>query len=273
MLQAVDQTTNFQRAAGKAAVAFEHKNGQTRLSSLHQAGCLKAVIPQNHHDRPDIVLVNTSGGLTGGDHLSQSFQIGENAKACCTTQAAERIYKATHGSARIENSVEIGSGGSFEWLPQETILFDHSSMNRSMKVDMAANARCLLLESFVLGRTAMGETLSEGHHKDTWKVYRDGKLVRMEALEFDVADDLDKSATLADAVAFSTLVYVAPDAEARRDESRTFFAGETVDVAVSAWDGCLVIRAKSENSQNLRTTLTRYLKQFCDYPLPRVWHM
>ena len=40
------------------------------------------------------MLINTAGGLTGGDRIGFSVTVGDAAEAIVTTQAAERIYRA-----------------------------------------------------------------------------------------------------------------------------------------------------------------------------------
>ena len=60
----------MQRSHGKAMVRFALRGDQTRLRDLAQSGSAKAMLPRVWGHVPEVVFLNTSGGLTGGDALS-----------------------------------------------------------------------------------------------------------------------------------------------------------------------------------------------------------
>ncbi len=78
-----------QRAYGRLRVAFERRGDITALAVLRQEGCLKA-----RHPRPEpgsiaeTVLLNTSGGITGGDDLGLDIRAGGGTRLIATTPAA-----------------------------------------------------------------------------------------------------------------------------------------------------------------------------------------
>lgn len=272
MLDTVN-TENFQRARGRAHVGVIAREGETRLSDLHQSGCVKALLPRNHATRTDAVLINTAGGVTGGDRLRFSAHAGAGAALCLTTQTAERIYKSPGGHGEIISEFTIGAGSALDWLPQETILFDGSALRRRLDVQMDKTASVLLLEPIVLGRRAMGETLAECCFSDQWRVTRGGRLAYADALRITDPTRLNGRAALGANRAFATLVYIAPDAEPRCEQMRSLLKFDDVTTAASAWNGCLVARFAAPDAQPLRTALIKTLTQFRDHPLPRVWHM
>jgi urease accessory protein len=265
--------TPLQRAKGRAHLGFVVKAGKTKLSDLHQSGSVKALLPRNHAARIDGVLVNTAGGVTGGDHLQYSAELSEGAELCLTTQTAERIYKASADTGRIETNFKLGAKAALDWLPQETILFEGSALARKITVEMDDTSSVLLLEPIVLGRKAMGETLKRCVLTDQWRVKRGGKLAYADALRITDPTRLNGAATLGTHRAFATLVYIAPDAEARRDYMRSLLNFDAVTAATSAWNGCLVTRFIAADAQPLRAALISTLTQFRAHPLPRVWHM
>ncbi|MEM6728449.1 MAG: hypothetical protein AAF618_08110, partial [Pseudomonadota bacterium] len=61
----------MQRAKGRAHVAY--RDG--RLTHLSQAGCAKVMLPRSHTPHPEGIFLNTSGGLTGGDHIALSGEV------------------------------------------------------------------------------------------------------------------------------------------------------------------------------------------------------
>src|SRR5260370_30305971 len=92
--------------------------------------------------------------------------------------------------------LDIAAGGELAWLPQETILFDRARLRRTIEVDLAANARLLLAEAVIFGRSGMGETVADGFLLDRWRVRRGGRLIHAETLRLDgtIAAKLAQSA-------------------------------------------------------------------------------
>ncbi|WP_316863200.1 urease accessory protein UreD [uncultured Cohaesibacter sp.] len=264
---------DLQRARGKAALGFGLRDGRTVLSDLHQSGCVKALLPRNHASRVDAVLINTSGGVTGGDRLDYCARLEEGASLCLTTQTAERIYKSSSGAGVISTKLELAAFSAMDWLPQETILFDGSALDRHLDVSMSASSSALLLEAVVLGRKAMGETLKRCDFCDQWRVMREGKLVYADALRLRDPAALGGRATLENMRAFATLVYISLDAEDRRDQMAGLLSFDDVRASTSAWNGCLVTRFIAPDAQPLRAALIATLSQFRAHPLPRVWNM
>ena len=271
MLDNSEHDSSLQRAKGSAEVVF----GTDGLKHLHQSGCAKVLLPRIFQPVPEAVFLNTSGGVTGGDQLEYKASIEAGAALCVTTQAAERIYKSSSSEARISNTVTLDESGNLEWLPQETILFEGSALKRQLNVEMAENAHLLAVETLVLGRKAMGETLHDASLSDQWRVRRAGRLVYAEALRFaaPVSDNLSSVATLNGNRALSTVMYIAPDAEERLSQARNLLKFENVEAAASAWNGMLSIRLIAADAQPLRVALVAFLTQFRGCELPRIWHM
>lgn len=266
----LDQTDNpvLQRAFGHAEVGFATGG----LSHLYQSGCAKILLPRSYTDRPEAVFINTAGGVTGGDQLSLDVTLDENAALTTTTQAAERVYRSTGGSAEITNSATLAAGAFLDWLPQETILFDNASLDRRLTVEMHETANFLATETIVLGRRAMGETLSRAALTDRWQIKRGGKLTYVDTFRFDDPTRLANRATLNGNRAMTTLVYVAPDAEQRLVQARALLPTD-IEAAASAWNGLLVARFLAPDAQPLRAALIAFLTEFRGRAMPRVWHM
>jgi len=201
------------RSVGVARIAFLGVGERTALADLHQQGCMKARLPRSYSGDPKTaVLINTAGGLTGGDDVATEVAWRGTATACLTTQAAERVYRSSGGDARVRNRLDVAAEARAEWLPQETILFDGGRMDRRTEVDLASGARFLAAETVILGRKAMGETVTGGAVLDHWHVRRDGHLVMHDAfrLDGDIAGKVARPGLLAGAQAWANLVIQAP---------------------------------------------------------------
>jgi urease accessory protein len=205
-----------QRAWGKGRLAAKSQGGRTRVAELYQEGCAKIRLPKTFDASMEAVLINSSGGVTGGDRLDWAFEAGEGTSLTLTTQACEKIYKASSGTADIATRISVAARARVDWLPQETILFDRASLTRSLEVELAVDASFLAVEAVLLGRKAMGEVVHTGLFRDRWRISSGGRPIHAEnlALGNDVADLAARRAVLDGAAAFATLLYVARDCEA-----------------------------------------------------------
>lgn len=267
-----------QRARGRAEVAFALRDGCSRLARLYQEGQAKIRLPKVHgDDRTTAVLINTAGGVTGGDLIRYAADWAGGTSATVTSQAAERIYRSDGSAGRIVSQLTVGAGADAEWLPQETILFEGSRLDRRLEVDLAGDARLLMVETVVLGRSAMGETVRNAGLSDHWRVRRDGRLVFAESVRLtgDTVGVMAGGATGGGAVAYATVLYAGDDAAGRLDRTRalieTSASAGAVEAGASAFDGFLVLRFLSRSAQALRRDLVTLLESFRGRPLPRVW--
>lgn len=268
----------LQRARGRADVGFRLDDGVTRLDRLFQEGQAKIRLPKVHGATPaTAVLINTGGGIAGGDRIAWGARFGAGTRALVTSQAAERVYRSstTDGelSGEIDSRLEIGAGARAEWLPQETILFDRAALSRRLDVTMAADASALMVEAIVLGRTAMGEEVETCRLVDRWRIRRGGRLVFADTFRVEGAARaiLAGAATGGGARAFATVVFVDPRAEARLDEVRDLLATGTSAGGASAFEGLLVVRLAHGEPARLKAELSRLLVLIRRAELPRVW--
>ena len=257
----------LERMRGRASVSIRAGGGLGRLA---QAGAGKAFLPKVYGDFPEVVFLNTAGGLTGGDRLSYGLEIGAGARAVGTTQTAERAYRAGGGVAGLDVALEVGAGGRLDWLPQETILYDGAALHRRTEVRLSGDATVLMAEMVVLGRRAMGETVGTLEFEDRRVVTRDGRPVWIEPLRIDGGVIARPGAAgLAGATALVTVALIAKGAEDALTGVRARL-GE-VRAHASGWDGKLVVRAMAADPAPLRRMLPGVLEFLSGAPLPRVW--
>ena len=75
-----------------------------------------------------------SGGLTAGDRLRFGLALA-GGRAGATTQTAERAYQSQGPAAHVTFRAHVDRA-SLHWLPQETILFEASHLNRTTEIDL-----------------------------------------------------------------------------------------------------------------------------------------
>ena len=266
------EKTTLQRARG--AIDLVIVSG--KLKRFYQSGSAKIFIPKTYAKTTEAVLVNTAGGLTGGDIFGAKLRADGDTHLTVSTQTAERVYCALGPqAAKITIDIDLGGKASLHWLPQETILFDGAGFSRHLKVEMDDAASFLASEMMVFGRTAMHETVRQGNLSDQWRISRGGRLIHAEALRLDghIDEKLLQPASADGGVCVATTLYVSRDAEAKADAVRSFFKNhDDVRTAVSAWDGKLVIRSVCGNTARLKKLMAQFIEQFRNIANPRVWN-
>ncbi|OCP02400.1 MULTISPECIES: urease accessory protein UreD [unclassified Ensifer] len=217
-----------QRAWGRGRLVAKAALGQSRIAELYQEGCAKIRLPKTFDASMEAVLINSSGGLTGGDRMVWEIAAGAGTDVTVTTQACEKIYKASADTVGVTTRIEVAAGARVDWLPQETILFDRASLSRSLEVDLAADATFLAVEAVLLGRKAMGEAVHEGLFRDRWRIRVEGQLLHADNLSLAgaIATLGARPAVLDGVAAFATLIYVGVDCEAQLQRLRSLLEGE-----------------------------------------------
>ncbi|RYH10627.1 urease accessory protein UreD [Tropicimonas sp. IMCC6043] len=264
----------LQRARGRAEAAFSLREGKARLSHLHQSGSAKAMLPRGPDD-PEVVFLNTAGGLTGGDRMRYRLDLASGTRVTATTQTAERVYAAASGVAEVTCEMTACAGAALDWLPQETILYDRAALARETRIDLASDARLLFCETLVFGRAAMGEKVGTLALLDRREIRRDGRpvmvdTVRMDGQSLAMAGD---PAMLGDARAVALVALVAPGAEDALDPIRRLLGQEGVVAFASAWDGRCVVRMMARDAWPLRRLMVALLTQIRGTVPPRVWQI
>jgi urease accessory protein len=261
------------RATGRIALSVAAVAGGSRRARVHEAGSLRVRFPNGHDAaKLDAVVVNTAGGMAGGDRFDFDIEVGIGAHVTVTTAAAEKVYRSLGPDTNVGVSVAVGPGASLAWLPQETIVFDRARLRRTIDVDVASDASLLLAEAVVFGRSAMGEIVESGHLFDRWRVRVGGALVFAETARLDgaIAQRLAQTAVAAEGAAIASALKI-PGDEAAVTAVRAMqddFAGE---VGASTWNGLAVARLVASDSAALRRDLTAVLTAWGCRPLPRLW--
>lgn len=247
-----------QRARGHVKLHMDMQ-GPRRL---REEGSSKLRIPPGSREA---IIINTAGGLAGGDRFGIELLTGHSASLVATTQAAERVYRSLGPPAFVRQSLRVEKGGRLLWLPHETILYEGASLNRQIEVDVAEGGWFLGLEASVYGRAAMGEKLSVVHHREDWRVRKAGQLLHAESWRLDGALSASH-ATLDGNTAMATLILAAEGAE------RYLAPLRSVGAAASAWNGKLVARFIAGDGFMLRKQLVSALSAIVgSHALPKVW--
>jgi urease accessory protein len=250
-----------QRSVGHVHLRMERDG----IAVMREAGSSKCRMPRGSHEA---ILINTSGGLAGGDTVNIRAEAGESAALTLTSQTAERIYRTLGPAAEMHVTLSGGENATLSWLPQESIFFEGSALIRTLTVDLAASATFLAVEPMVFGRREMGEHVRHVSVVDRWNVRQAGKLIHAEA--FRLGPDWSQSkATFAGSHATATILLISPQADKRLDRVRAVLGP---DDGASAWNGKLVARLMAKDGFHLRKTLIQVLSVCVGREkLPKSW--
>ncbi|MEH6402837.1 MAG: urease accessory protein UreD [Sneathiella sp.] len=275
--------TGLARSEGRVEIGFEHEGGESVLKHLFQSGCGRVRFPTvDHAHIPEAVLINTAGGLTGGDVMHYKITAGPGTDLTVTGQAAEKIYKSIGPDVEIGVDIFVENGAYLEWMPQETILFEKGRLRRLNKVHLAKDAKLLALEATILGRRAHGETLRDASIIDGWKIWKEGKLIWFD--QFRLNGDLDELAgrpmLLDGAVSFATLVLALPDISGYVEIAREIAEECSSRIGVTSFDGeLMIVRCLDKDAYSLRMSLVKIINRLRhelaggDVPMPTVWEV
>ncbi len=260
------------RAVGRIALTVAAGAGGSRPARVHESGSLRVRFPHRDGAALDAVIVNTGGGMTGGDRFALAVNVGAGADVSVTTAAAEKIYRSLGPDTVLDLNLTVASGGRLTWLPQETILFDRARLRRKIDVDLAPDASLLLAEASIFGRSAMGETVRSGSFSDRWRVRVGGSLVFADAIRLDgaIARSLAAPAAAVGGAAVASVLKMPGTEEcvaAVRALQQDFFG----EVGASAWNGLLALRCIATDGAMLRHDLAKVLAALGSGALPRLW--
>ncbi|MGZ2258814.1 urease accessory protein UreD [Roseobacter sp. A03A-229] len=261
------------RAIGSAIVSSKCRDGRSCIDQLHQAGAVKVVFPRTDN-RVEGILVNTAGGITGGDRFDISATAGSASQLTLTTQAAERAYRAqAHQIGRIRTRLVVEEEAELLWVPQETILYDGSALSRRLDVDLATTARFLMVEPVLFGRRAMGEDLGNASFRDRIDIRQAGDLIYRDGvlLDGDIAAKLDRPAIAGGARAMANVVFVAPEAEGALAKVRATL-GDSGGASLLQ-PNLLVARLLATDGFELRKRLVPLLDDLTHNTLPISWRL
>src|SRR6266851_6385281 len=277
---AIPSDSDLQRADGSCRIVLSGSEKGTSIMEVFQQSPIRVMFPGiDGVGVKEAVLINTAGGVAGGDRLNCSVTALANASIAVTTQAAEKVYRALNEPARIATKLEAVKSAKLAWLPQETIVVDRGRLRRETDIELSSTAELLALEWLVLGRAAHGEEMVGGQVTDSWRVKKDGRLIWADS--FRVTDEtfahLHRKALLSNCRAVGTLIYFGPYLDARLEFSRDVALSLECQCAATSVGGLIIVRFAAKVSYDLRLALHSFLQQFSrelgpgPFRVPKMW--
>ena len=270
----------LQRADGCGRLVLSASENGTRIEDIFERSPTRIMFPRTGSSPvKEAVIINTGGGVAGGDQLECSVNALPGASIAVTSQAAEKVYRALHDPARVATRLKAGESARLAWLPQETIVFNGARIHRTTEIELFSGAEFLALEWLVLGRAAHGEIMARGSITDSWRVKKEGRLIWADS--FRISDEifayLNRKALLSTFNSLATLVYFGPDLVRRLELLRQILSSLECDCAATLVSGLIVARFATKQSSDLKLALRSFLQQFGPelgsgpFQVPKMW--
>jgi urease accessory protein len=169
---------------GELSLDFERSGDRTVIARKRHQGPLLVQRPFYEPDGTcQVYLIHPPGGVVGGDHLTCSFDVRGGSRALVTTPGATKLYRSARQRSEIVNDVVSSGGGTFEWLPQETIVFGGVQAHSSLRVRLDSTSHFIGWDIVCLGQDNGG--LPSGHLVQRYDLERDGRRLWSERAELE----------------------------------------------------------------------------------------
>jgi urease accessory protein len=269
----------------RLSLGFSEDGGTTRLVDRDHFGPLLVQKPLYPEGREvcHAVIIHPPGGVVGGDELEITANVGKAAQVQITTPGAAKWYKANGHVSHQNIRLNVGAGGSLEWVPQETIFFDNADLVLDHQVRLEKDANYIGCEILCFGRTASGESFNGGRIRQRTRIYRDGKLIWLEQIRLlGGSPAMRGPLALAGRTVCATLILTGKAIpreliESAREGAESI-AGDASRVGVSQLKSAVVARYLGDSSETARHVMLRIWGLFRPAMLsraaivPRMWN-
>ncbi len=145
-------------------LGFTKKAEKTVLSEMSFQGPLRVQRPfYPEAGVCHLYVLHPPGGLVSGDEVRISMRAGAASAALVTTPSAGKIYHSdSYDVSQVQATDIVVENADFEWLPQETIVFNGANGTLDTRVHLQGESRFIGWDIFCLGRTAGDQPFNKG---------------------------------------------------------------------------------------------------------------
>ena len=236
---------------------FALRGSRTVLARRSHVGPL--VVQRPFYPEGDVChvyLVHPPGGVVGGDVLELRARVADGAHALITTPAATKFYRSEGRFARQVQDIALDAA-TFEWLPQETILFPDAYASIATRVRLSERSKFIGWEIVCYGRPASGLKYSSGRAHQDFELWLNDVPLVLDHLRLDGASDsmLARFGLAGHTVLGTMFAYPADDA--LLELARSVSSVANAQIACTKVDGVLVCRAIGSQADAVRRVLAR----------------
>ena len=260
----------LQRSNGKIDIHLSNNN----FKKFFQSGCCKILNPNSYNKNNELVLINTTGGITCNDKIEINALIEKSELSICT-QAAEKIYAGIGDPAKVEININLNNS-SLYWLPKELILFNNSKLDRKININLLNNSNLIFCETSIFGRKAMSEQINNLSFFDKWKISINSSLKHFEAINIkgSIKDNYNNNYSFANKSSLSTILIFGEIISQLEPELRNIIKNiENHYCEMTKFDDKIIIRSLADDNYDLKKTLNYIMKNIIYDKLPKSWDL
>lgn len=179
VIPSTERSQTAQRPVDKTRLGFKHLGPLRIQKALYPEG------PSPCH----AIIVHPPGGIAGGDRLEVYVHSQAHSHGLVTNPSATKWY-GTDSVIPASQHIDVELEGKFEWLPQESIVFNHARVRSDIHVRVASQGAMIGWDHLIFGRHASGETFEAGYFNQTLSIAIAGKEVWRDKLFLRGSDPL-----------------------------------------------------------------------------------
>ncbi len=265
---------------------FKAKPLRTVLQSVNHHGPLRVQRPfYPEGSLCHVYLLHPPGGMVAGDNLAIGVDLQSDAQALLTTPAAGKLYRVAEQASPQYQGVHatLAAGSALEWLPQETILFNGARGELLNRFELTGDAVLIGWDVVCLGRKASGERFESGSLKQRIEIFRDGKPVYIDRVNFEGGSDMLSQpwGMASHSVSGTFFATIRPDYKLSLDDLRaelTDLPTESDRWGLTVRGELLLVRYLGDSAEHCRRGFERIWRQLrpllMNRPMlrPRIWN-
>ena len=259
-------------------LGFAPRGSRTALTHRLQRGPLAVQRPfYPEDDLCHIYLLHPPGGVVGGDQLDIEVKVEPEGHALITNPGATKFYASAGHTALQNQRIDVASGASLEWLPQENIFFPGAICQLKTDIQLTADSRFIGWDIQCLGRPVNQERFDIGRLDIALNLSIEHHPKLMERLRISEPEAINNPANLRGLPVNATLLATPADKDllaALRQNLQPVKQGVT---GLTLLDNLLVARYLGESTEEARNHFIDIWKQIRPTVIerspcpPRIW--
>jgi len=267
---------------GFLSFTFVNQKGKTVVKDKQHFGPLVLQRPYYQElNRPTVLIIHPPGGVVGGDELEVNVYFKPEANGLVSTPAATKFYRSQGRLAKQTQTIHVSEYTVMEWLPQETLFFDHSNVDNRLIIRLdSPNNKLIAWDIVGLGRPTRGEGFASGVLTQSLEFWIENQLIFVDRLKLSQDSMLLDSISGLDAhVLYASALFYCEDSTIQKGLlEKLQVMSSSARFGVTKIKNLIVLRALATELDELKTLLFDAWKiarpDILKVPVlkPRIWN-
>ena len=146
--------------SGRLDLRFRLKQRRTVIGYQYQEVPFKVSRVFYSDDSPlaRVIVMHSTAGLFGGDHLETRIQVDSGARAFISSQSATKVHPSGAAPAFQSVQIKVENDAELHYYIDPVIPFAGSHLQQFTKIQLSPRARFYFWDGLMAGRVSRGET-------------------------------------------------------------------------------------------------------------------